>query len=307
MTAPPTTTNKADIRPLVTSRVYLLCGTAGVGKTTLAHIAAKHAGYRPIEINASDDRSPQILKEKVLRAMETTLSATYSKTGSNNTRKPKPNCIILDEVDGIDSVTAIHALLDIIKQEINNHTNKPYLRRPIIFIANHKYASALKPLLNYAKVFDVQPPLASRIISRCKTVLFAENISIQDNQLLAELVNGSGGDIRSCLHTLQYVALSRQQQQQHQVDASCELSAALSGLGTLKDTRGDLAAVLYSVFWNRRRSQGNEIPSGGRKKKILKKKASDSILQIVEVSSTHYPASCVFLLAYMKFTYKNHR
>jgi chromosome transmission fidelity protein 18 len=51
-----------------------------VGKTTLAHIAAKHAGYRPIEINASDDRSPQILKEKVLRAMESTLLATYTKT-----------------------------------------------------------------------------------------------------------------------------------------------------------------------------------------------------------------------------------
>jgi chromosome transmission fidelity protein 18 len=299
-TAPLTTTAatlKDDVRPPITSRVFLLCGNAGVGKTTLAHIAAKHAGYRPIEINASDDRSPQILKEKVLRAMESTLLATYTKTASNGTRRPKPNCIILDEVDGIDSVNAIHALLDIIKQDINNNSNKPYLRRPIIFIANHKYAAALKPLLNYAMVFDVQPPLSSRIVSRCKTVLSSENISIQDNQLLTELVHGSGGDIRSCLHTLQYVALSRQQKKQRhqQLDASCELSAALSGTGTLKDTRGDIAAVLYAVFWNRKRSGGSEIISGATKKKVFKKKDSGYILHIVEVS-THYQVSYAILL-----------
>ncbi|MFN9903532.1 MAG: hypothetical protein ACK55Z_33115, partial [bacterium] len=65
---------------------------------------------------------------------------------------------------------------------------------------------------NYTMVFDVQPPLSSRIVSRCKTVLSSEIISIQDNQLLTELIHGSGGDIRSCLHTLQYVSISRQQQ-----------------------------------------------------------------------------------------------
>jgi hypothetical protein len=82
------TTLKDDVRPPITSRVFLLCGNAGVGKTTLVHIAAKHAGYRPIEINASDDRSPQILTEKVLRAMESTLLVTYTKTASNGTRRP---------------------------------------------------------------------------------------------------------------------------------------------------------------------------------------------------------------------------
>ena len=34
-------------RPVASIVYYLLCGNAGVGKTTLAHIAAKHAGYRP--------------------------------------------------------------------------------------------------------------------------------------------------------------------------------------------------------------------------------------------------------------------
>ena len=38
----------------------MLCGAPGLGKTTLAHVLAKHAGYNVIEVNASDDRSPEL-------------------------------------------------------------------------------------------------------------------------------------------------------------------------------------------------------------------------------------------------------
>ena len=43
---------------------------AGLGKTTLAHVCAAHCGYRPVEINASDDRSGGCLQAKVLDAVE---------------------------------------------------------------------------------------------------------------------------------------------------------------------------------------------------------------------------------------------
>lgn len=33
-------------------KVVLLCGPPGLGKTTLAHIVAKHAGYNVVEMNA---------------------------------------------------------------------------------------------------------------------------------------------------------------------------------------------------------------------------------------------------------------
>ena len=46
-------------------KAILLCGPPGLGKTTLAHIVAKHAGYKPFEINASDDRSKNKLLEKI--------------------------------------------------------------------------------------------------------------------------------------------------------------------------------------------------------------------------------------------------
>lgn len=66
----------------------MLCGPPGLGKTTLAHVVARHAGYRVYEINASDDRSAPVLRERIAEAMErSTLLADK-----------RPNVIILDEV-----------------------------------------------------------------------------------------------------------------------------------------------------------------------------------------------------------------
>ena len=34
------------------SQIALLCGAPGLGKTTLAHVIAQHAGYNVVEMNA---------------------------------------------------------------------------------------------------------------------------------------------------------------------------------------------------------------------------------------------------------------
>ncbi|XP_056661685.1 chromosome transmission fidelity protein 18 homolog isoform X2 [Monodelphis domestica] len=77
-------------------KVALLCGPPGLGKTTLAHVIARHAGYSVVEMNASDDRSPEVFKTRIEAAtqMESVLGA-----------KGKPNCLIIDEIDGAPTIS----------------------------------------------------------------------------------------------------------------------------------------------------------------------------------------------------------
>lgn len=60
-----------DPRPF--QKIILICGPPGAGKTTLANIVARHAGYNPIEVNASDDRTAGVLKNKVLLMLSSSL------------------------------------------------------------------------------------------------------------------------------------------------------------------------------------------------------------------------------------------
>ena len=63
---------------------------AGLGKTALAHVVCHHCGFRPVEINASDERSGPALTARVRDAVQ-----MRPVMGSK-----KPNCVILDEIDG---------------------------------------------------------------------------------------------------------------------------------------------------------------------------------------------------------------
>ena len=64
---------------------------AGVGKTTIAHVVAKHCGYQTVEINASDDRSATALQSRIQDAVQ-----MQSVIG-----RKKPNLVVIDEVDGV--------------------------------------------------------------------------------------------------------------------------------------------------------------------------------------------------------------
>jgi chromosome transmission fidelity protein 18 len=134
-------------------------------QTTLAHIVAQHCGYTPLEVNASDDRSPERLREILATA---TLNATLS-------ADQKPNCVILDEVDGIDgSRSALDGLVGIIKAPLRagsaaaaaaaagkggkgastaSSSHVFALTRPLICICNDQYAPALREIVKLADVF----------------------------------------------------------------------------------------------------------------------------------------------------------
>ncbi|KAK3690943.1 hypothetical protein RRG08_021640 [Elysia crispata] len=189
-------------------KIALLCGPPGLGKTTLAHIVAKHAGYNVVEMNASDDRSVDVFRNKLE-------SATQMKAviGAD----PRPNCLIIDEIDGAPT-PAINVLLNLIKRtdiDVSSDKKKKkkegdLLLRPIICVCNDQYVPALRQLRQMALILNFPQTESSKLASRLHEVVKVERLKADLNALLA-LCERTDNDIRSCLNTLQFVRQSNKE------------------------------------------------------------------------------------------------
>lgn len=76
------------------------------------------------------------------------------------------------------------------------------MRRPIICICNDLYAPALRPLRQYARIVRFRKPPTQFIVARLREICERERLSA-DTRVLTTLVELTGGDVRSCLNTLQ--------------------------------------------------------------------------------------------------------
>ena len=231
---------KKDTRPEPSKRIILLTGAPGIGKTTLAHIVSKHAGYNPIEINASLDRS------SLLPIITNSMSC-------NTLTSKQPNSIILDEVDGLDTST-LKPLVQMFKNDV------PKVTRPIILIANNKYANVLRPLLPYVTSFHVNPPETTRLVSRCKHILSQEYLSMNQTQLLYQLIHSANNDIRSCLFTLQFISSAARANVTQKV---IDLSSYLADETMWKDDRMDNISILKSIFRKNKKEMISLLLDGG--------------------------------------------
>lgn len=216
-------------------KVAFLCGPPGLGKTTLATIIAKHAGYNVVEINASDDRNPE--------AFRTSLEAS-TQMKSVLSQDQRPNCLILDEIDGAPAAS-INVLLAFIKSvgvpkgQKRKKGDIPLLTRPIICICNDQYSPALKPLRQLALVLNFPTTATSRLAARLYEVSSQEGFNV-DAAALNLLCEKTCNDIRSCLSTLQFL---------HRKKNDLKVSD-LEGLQIgQKDMQKSLFAVWQDIFY----------------------------------------------------------
>ncbi len=167
-------------------RGVLLSGPPGIGKTTLAHLVSRAAGYDVIEFNASDCRSATQMKELFENAV---------RSGVVGRRR----VIIMDEVDGMSSgdrggVGELAALIRV-------------SGFPIICIANERSSPKLKPIVNACLDLKCARPTKTVIAKAIYERIVKPKrltISLDDLERMCE---GGGNDIRQIVNSLQFGAV----------------------------------------------------------------------------------------------------
>ncbi|KAL8026519.1 hypothetical protein ABFS82_14G033000 [Erythranthe guttata] len=250
-------------------KILLLCGSPGLGKTTLAHVAARHCGYRVVEINASDDRSASTIEAKILDVVQMNSVIADS----------KPKCLVIDEIDGSlgDGKGAVEIILRLVSAERKSNTGKEnasqeahsgqkssgkkqkkHLLRPVICICNDLYAPALRPLRQVAKVHIFIQPTVCRVVNRLKYICNKEGVKTSSIALTA-LAEYTECDIRSCLNTLQFLNKKKQ------VLNVLEISAQVVGRKDSSKTAFDVWKEIFQKRKGKRDRKSNNSSSSNSK------------------------------------------
>jgi chromosome transmission fidelity protein 18 len=200
-------------------KILLLNGPPGLGKTTLAHVCAMQAGYEIMEINASDERSSNVVKGRIRTTVGTESVKTVGTTVKDGKaqKMARPVCVVVDEVDGVVAGSGgsgeggfIKALIDLIQLDAKNEVTNigettSYARkkkkgdnfrllRPLILICNDVYHPSLRPLRqsSFAEVIHIRKPPLEAVVKRMKSVFEKEGVAC-DNDGVRKLCEATWG------------------------------------------------------------------------------------------------------------------
>uniref|UniRef100_A0A8C5DE41 Chromosome transmission fidelity protein 18 homolog n=1 Tax=Gouania willdenowi TaxID=441366 RepID=A0A8C5DE41_GOUWI len=153
-----------------------------------------------------DDRSAEVFQKRI-----DTATQMKSVLGSNE----RPNCLIIDEIDGAPAA-AINILLAVLSRKDGHggesgaeastkkkKKKESILLRPIICICNDLYVPALRPLRQQAFLLTFPQTQPSRLAQRLAEISAQQGLKAETGALMS-LCEKTDNDIRSCINTLQF-------------------------------------------------------------------------------------------------------
>jgi len=169
----------------------ILHGAPGVGKTSAAHALASDMGWPTIELNASDQRTADVI-ERV--AGEAAKSGTLTAGGAGR------RLVVLDEADNIHGTHdrgGTGAITSLVKEA----------SQPMVLIANDFYDMS-KGLRNACREIEFRDVSKRSIVPVLRDICRREGIEFESAALEA-IAEQTDGDLRSAIHDLQAAAEGR--------------------------------------------------------------------------------------------------
>ena len=169
----------------------LLSGPAGTGKTTAARALCNELDYELLVINGSNQgRLMDTLRTKI-----TNFASQMSLTGQDK-------CVLIDEADFLPQETIQPALRNFMDEFANANVK---------FILTCNYPNKiLEPLRSRCANIDFKIPteeslpLMVQAVKRIKFILAAENVTIDNDDILIKLVRKYFPDMRRLVNEIQY-------------------------------------------------------------------------------------------------------
>ncbi|MEK6844661.1 MAG: replication factor C large subunit [Nanoarchaeota archaeon] len=166
-------------------RAIILYGPTGTGKTALAYAAAKETNSEIFELNASNLRNKEKLKEILKPAME------------QRALLKKGKIILIDEVDWImgEDRGGIQELSELI--EISEY--------PVILTANDAWNKKLSPLRKKCEIIELKN-LDYKIVKDVLIKILRKEKKFIDNKILTEISVKTRGDLRAAINDVQTIS-----------------------------------------------------------------------------------------------------